>query len=126
MHEGASPDEDGCDNRFVIANFILAAMLAMAPDAWWVPACGNIKPLQVGHDVTPPVIIKRVEPKVRGGIVILQAVINDAGTVCAARVVKTFDERVGASALEAVKQWKFRPAKLNGKPRACVYSIAVH
>ncbi len=102
-------------------------MLAMAPEEWWVATCGNVRPLQVGHDVTPPVTIKRVEPKLRGraGIIVVQTVINDSGTVCAARVAKTFDEELTASALKAVKQWKFKPAKLNGKPRACVYSLAL-
>lgn len=107
------------------------------PDEWWLPGCGNVQPLQVGHDVTSPVLVHRVEPKMpetlhhrgRVGIIIMEAVINDAGVVCAARVVKTFEGQFGAelaaSALEAVKQWKFRPAKLNGTPRACVYSVSV-
>src|SRR5688572_28990125 len=104
---------------------------------WWVPTCGNVLPLQVGHDVTPPVTIKRVEPTFprhlhsRGlqGVVIIQIVITDSGRVCAARVEKTFEGSIGseiaASALEAVKQWQFRPAKLNGKPRACGYTLTV-
>lgn len=104
---------------------------------WWIPTCGNVLPLQVGHHVTPPVAIKRVEPRFpehlhrRGhpGVIIIQIVITDSGVVCAARVEKTFEGSIGAelaaSALEAVKQWKFRPAKLNGKPRACVYTLTV-
>ena len=109
----------------------------VVPD-WWVPACGNVLPLQVGHDVTPPVVIERVDPKMprylhprrRQGVVIIQIVITDAGAVCAARVAKTLEGQIGAelgvSMLEAVKQWKFRPAKLNGQARACVYSIALN
>ena len=134
----------GCEREAAKPGFSSAAPVARVaqqqrhvPDEWWLPTCGNVQPLQVGHDVTPPVVVHRVESKVpeslhrreRAGIIIIETVIDDAGVVCAARVVKTFEGQFGAepaaSALEAVKQWKFRPAKLNGTPRACVFAISV-
>lgn len=96
------------------------------PDQWWRSACGDVAPLQVGHGVTPPVLLDRVAPRSRiGGIVIVATVIGTSGKVCDARVVRTFDGELDAVVLEAVRRWRFRPAMLNGTPRAAVYYVTV-
>ncbi len=107
-------------------------------DRWWLAACGDIEPLQVGHDVTLPVAVHRVPPKwpdilyrtrIAGGVIIAQAVITDTGDVCAVRILRTFEgaigEQLSAATVEALRQWKFQPATLHGKPRACVYALTV-
>jgi periplasmic protein TonB len=41
------------------------------------------------------------------------------GSVKDAMVLRATDERFGAAAVEAVKKWKFTPAKLNGTVVEC-------
>jgi protein TonB len=58
------------------------------------------------------------------GIVILEAVIDASGSVTSARVLRghpTLDQ----AALDAVQQWKFRPARLNGEPIPVVMTVTV-
>jgi protein TonB len=85
--------------------------------------------LQVGHRVTPPQLIERVDPELPPlapkGIVIVQTVVNADGTICAARVVRGLGADVDEGVLAAVRQWRFHPAKLDGVPRAAVYALSV-
>ena len=48
------------------------------------------------------------------GTVVLQAVIKSDGTVDVIRVVRGLEHGLTDSAIEAIKQWKFRPGKKNG------------
>jgi TonB family protein len=102
---------------------------------WWLPGCAGVRALRVGHDITPPRLVHRVEPvwpeTARGlrGIVIVRMVITREGNVCAAQVVRTFagpvGEDVGAAALTAVRQWRFIPAVRNGHPAAVFFNVSV-
>jgi len=73
--------------------------------------------------VTAPTVIKRVEPRYTDearqarvvGMVILQAVIQTNGTAAILKVVKPLPLGLTESALEAIQQWRFRPAVRNGK-----------
>ena len=51
---------------------------------------------------------------------VFEAVVNPDGTVGAARVVRSLDNRFGLDekAIEAVRQWRFRPALRFGRPVA--------
>jgi TonB family protein len=98
---------------------------------WWRATCGDIQPLGVmaGHDIVPPVLVRRVEPqwprdRVRG-IIIVETVLDDEGRVCAARVLRGMSETMDAAALDAVKQWRFTPVRLNGHPRPAFYNLTV-
>lgn len=104
---------------------------ASRQDRWWVPTCGPMQPLGVmgGHDIVPPVLLERVEPrwpraKTRG-VIIIETVLTDDGRVCAARIVRGLGEEMNVAALEAVKQWRFTPVKLNGEPRPAFYGVGV-
>jgi len=81
----------------------------------------------IGHDIHPPVAIHRVDPKVPGvrGIVIIETIINVDGNVCDAAVLKGISTEADAAALAAVKQWRFRPATLNGKTVAVYFDLTV-
>lgn len=91
--------------------------------------------MRVGHDITPPRLLSRVEPvwpesaRHLRGIVIIETVITAEGTVCAARVLRTFEgpegDKVGEAALAAVRQWRFEPARLRGKPHPVFFSVTV-
>ena len=69
-----------------------------------------------------PTVLSRVEPRYTAearlaklnGTVVLQAVIKSDGTVDVIRVVRGLEHGLTDSAIEAIKQWKFRPGKKNG------------
>jgi TonB family protein len=91
-------------------------------------------PLRVGGDVTAPVIISRVEPryppeaaKARiAGIVIIEAIIDEEGRVTDAQVLKPLPFGLDQAALDAVKQWRFRPGTLHGEPVPVIFSVTVN
>jgi TonB family protein len=90
-------------------------------------------PLRVGGDVVAPVIVRRVDPvypKDRGtyrqGILVLECVITATGEVHDLRVVKGPGNSFEQAILDAVKQWKFKPGSLHGKPVAVIYNLSVN
>ncbi len=91
-------------------------------------------PLRVGGDVKPPVIINRVEPVYTevarkaaiSGLVILEVIIDRAGTVKDAHVLKPLPFGLDQAAIEAVRKWTFRPGSLNGRPVDVIYTLTVN
>jgi len=91
-------------------------------------------PLRVGGDVKAPVLVKRVEPEYTAeakesrisGIVILEIVVSAEGNVIDAKVLKPLPFGLDEKAVEAVKQWKFRPGTLNEMPVAVIYNITMN
>ena len=79
-------------------------------------------PLNVNH-VAPiyPVIAQRARVE---GTVILEATIDTQGTVVAAKVLRSIP-LLDAAALEAVGQWRFTPALLNGVPVPVIMTVTV-
>jgi TonB family protein len=79
---------------------------------------------RVGGGVTPPVPIYRVEPEFTEaarkakyqGTVLVQIVVDAEGHVKDPRVVKAVGLGLDEKALEAVKQWKFKPGMKDGRP----------
>ena len=58
------------------------------------------------------------------GVVILEAVIDAAGNVTSARVLRGYP-MLDPAALSAVQQWKFKPATLNGEAIPVVMTVTV-
>jgi protein TonB len=58
------------------------------------------------------------------GVVILEAVIDASGNVTSARVLRG-DRMLDQAALDAVQQWKFKPATLNGEAIPVVMTVTV-
>jgi protein TonB len=94
---------------------------------------GGTAPIPVSGDVKPPVIVKKVQPeypeiarkaKIQGKVVV-QAIINEQGDVESAEVLKS-QPMLDASAIEAVKKWKYQPATLNGKPVKVYFTVQVN
>ncbi|HXH95143.1 MAG TPA: energy transducer TonB [Thermoanaerobaculia bacterium] len=91
-------------------------------------------PFHVGGDVTPPIVLDHVEPvypvearRARiSGIVIVEAVIDRAGVVKDVRVIKPLPFGLSEAAIKAVKQWKFRPGTLYGKPVDVLFNLTVN
>lgn len=101
------------------------------PPGWWRTTCGDVQPLGVigGHDLVPPRLVKRIEPRWpetrRRGVIIIETVLTDAGDVCAARILRGLDPALDRAALDAVRQWRFTPLLLDRRPRAAFYSLTV-
>ena len=91
-------------------------------------------PLRVGGDVKAPVVVHRTEPKYTDtarrahttGVVIVEATIDKNGNVDRVKVLKGLDFGLTEQAVEAVKQWKFRPGTLNGEPVEVLFNLTVN
>jgi TonB family protein len=92
-------------------------------------------PLRVGGNVTRPEILHQVKPGTTeeaslhhgfSGTVILEAVIDKEGKVTDVRVLKGQPMGLSENAMDAVKQWTFKPATLDGKPVRVFYVLTVN
>lgn len=84
-----------------------------------IPSLG----VPISQGVTAPVVERRVMPRYPAqalavrmeGVVVLQAWVNESGRVDQVDLVSG-PQALGQAAMEAVREWKYRPAMLNGKP----------
>jgi TonB family protein len=89
---------------------------------------------RVGGGVSAPVLIHKVEPEyteeARGakyqGTVSLYAEISPDGTATNVRVLHGLGLGLNEKAIEAVKQWRFKPGEKDGKPVTVVATIEVN
>ena len=106
-------------------------LLALA----WMPvgfaqATGNPN---AGAEVTAPALLHRIEPeytaeaRAKGleGIITLYAEVTIGGTTANIRVLKSLDPGLDAKAIAAVKQWRFHPARRDGKAVTVAATIEV-
>lgn len=73
----------------------------------------KVSPKRIGY--VAPVYPEAARAAKVQGLVILEVLIDGAGAVTDARVLKSIPE-LDMAALDAVKQWKYQPTTLNGKP----------
>jgi len=81
-------------------------------------------PHQATADVSAPGPIRKVDPRYPPtlikehveGEVVLYAVIRSDGSVDSIQLVRGIDEQLDANAMQALSQWKFRPATKQGTP----------
>jgi periplasmic protein TonB len=59
------------------------------------------------------------------GLVVLQAVIDREGNVVSAEVVRGLPMGLDQAALDAVRQWRYEPATLRGRPVAVAFHLVV-
>lgn len=94
---------------------------------------GEIEPVQATGDIKPPKLIKMVEPiypeaarqaQVEG-LVILEATTDKYGRVQSARVLRPLSPALNQAAIEAVKQWVYEPAVIDGQPRGMIFTVTV-
>jgi TonB family protein len=84
-------------------------------------------------DAVKPVLIEKVSPKYPEdarkekveGNVLIETSIGADGKVLEAKSVESPDPRLAQAAVEAVKQWKFKPATLKGKPVRAKMTITI-
>ena len=86
------------------------------------------------RDVTPPVLVQRAEPRYpeasrrarKEGQVVIEAVITERGEVISPRVVQsTADSTLNEAALQAVRQWRYQPARVRGQPARVYLTLQV-
>jgi protein TonB len=87
----------------------------------------------VGGNIKAPTKIKDARPvyppeaEAAGvtGVVIIEAVIDQAGKVSSANVLRSIPP-LDQSAVEAVRQWEFTPTLLNGAPVPVIMTVTVN
>lgn len=103
------------------------------PDSAAPPAAGS-KTYTVEDGVKEPKVLNKVAPvypsalKEKGvqGRVVLEVVINEEGKPWMLRVLKSDDEGFNQAALDAVKQWRWEPPMLHGKPVSLRWTLTIN
>jgi protein TonB len=78
-------------------------------------------------------LLRRVEPTYPPiavsahlqGIVILEAIVDEEGTVTDVKVLRSVTPLLNHEALAAVRQWRYSPLVLNGRPVRFVLSVSL-
>jgi TonB family protein len=124
---GAKPEQIFASKR-VYTLYVNMANLNSATGSW-IMNFSELRtspdaPHVISADLSGPVPIKKVDPKYPPtlkadnveGEVILYAVIRADGSVDSIQLVRGIDEQLDANAMDALSQWKFRPATKAGVP----------
>jgi protein TonB len=90
-------------------------------------------PLRLGGEIKMPARVHYVAPqyteaarRVRTqGVVIIEATIDKQGHVVDATLLRPLPMGLDAEALKAVKQWRYEPATLNGRPVSIYATVTV-
>ena len=90
------------------------------------PECRTI-PKNTDPDVTPPRLTHKEEPKVAKQsspvYVCLEVGVQTDGTPGDLKVVKSGGEAIDSAVLQAVRQWRWLPAKKNGVPIPYAFNL---
>jgi protein TonB len=86
------------------------------------------------NEMTKPRVVYSLQPQYTEvarrarlqGTVIVQAVIDESGRVLDVQVLKRLGMGLDRSAADAVAQWRFTPATLNGRPLKVIYTLTVN
>jgi protein TonB len=89
-------------------------------------------PVRVGGEIKPPTLIHRVEPiypplaaaAMIQGTVILEALVDEQGVVQDVKVLRSISV-LDRAAIEAVKQWRYSPVILNGRPERFILTVVL-
>ena len=90
-------------------------------------------PLPIGVGMSRPTLLEKVEPEYPElarrariqGTVMVQAVIGRDGTVEDAQIVQSSHRLLEEASLEAVRQWRYAPVLLNGRPVRVTFVVRV-
>ena len=92
----------------------------------------NPRDLMVPWNVTDPRVVTKVEPRFPwggrafgvSGVLLVELVIDEKGTVASARLGKPLPPpTLSYAALEALKRWRFEPRTENGTPVKGLYTV---
>ena len=85
---------------------------------------GAVQMVRLIHQ-TKPVYPAELQQLGVEGTVVMSAIVSKDGTVLHPTVRNTVDPRLAAAAIEAVKQWVYQPALLNGEPVEILTTITL-
>jgi TonB family protein len=110
-----------------VGDRVSKVVLSPASDAGFYPIAGGLS--------SPPLLLKQIQPgyteeaRAAGvqGTVVLQVEVDPSGRVAMTpiRVIRSLGLGLDEKAIEAVKQWKFKPATKNGTPITAKATIEV-
>jgi protein TonB len=111
-----------------VAGGILGGVITAPPPPPPAPA----KPVRVGGEISAPRLIHRVDPEyppiavsaMIEGLVILEATVDSTGAVRDTRVLRSHGV-LDEAAVTAVREWRYEPLLLNGKPTPFVLTVTV-
>jgi TonB family protein len=81
----------------------------------------------IGGDVSPPKLVHKVEPgHAKGsGAVVIEMVVSSKGVPRDLKVIESLGTDLDRSALAAVDQWRFEPARKKDKPVAVKVTVEI-
>ena len=99
--------------------------------AYAAPPIGQT--VRIGGDIRPPVKLRDVAPAYPAdaraaniqGRAILEITINEAGAVSGIVPLRSPSPSLEQAAVDAVRQWRYRPTLLNGEPVGVVMTVTV-
>jgi protein TonB len=108
------------------------AMMPSPPPPPPPPPSPPAQPVRVGGDIEAPTLVHRVDPEypsiaVGGkieGMVILEATVDERGAVEDVRVLRSHP-LLDRAAVDAVKQWRYKPLQLNGQATPFILTVTV-
>jgi periplasmic protein TonB len=111
---------------------VIGGIISSTPTASIIPKLEPVKRIRISQGVTQGMVIRKVEPAYPKlalsarvtGVVQLKAIISRDGQIKELQVVSGHPILVPA-ALDAVKQWRYRPYLLNGEPVEVETNITV-
>ncbi len=112
------------------ANSSLPALIASASPNLPRPTLATVR---ISQGVSQGLVIKRVQPKYpqaalashTGGAVLIEATVNKEGNVTNLKVING-DPILARAALDAVRQWRYKPYYLDGQPVEIQTQITVN
>ena len=84
--------------------------------------------------ISPPRKVEMVQPSYPEdarkerieGVVVVQTVIDETGRITRTRLLKGVHPSMDQAAVDAIRQWRFEPALLDGEPVAVYYNLTVN
>jgi protein TonB len=97
------------------------------------PSAGEQNVVRVRGSVQAPKLESRVEPRYpedarkrnEQGVSVYEAIITTTGCVANLRLLKSSSPELDVMGMEAIAQWRYRPASLNGRPVRVYLTVTV-
>ncbi len=128
------PDTSRAFQRSLTAAALFALLSHAAPALPQEASPPEGPPYRIGGEVTRPEIVLKESPLYTPlarehhvhGVVMLKVVVDEQGNVTDTQVIKGLPLGLDQAAVEAVKNWKFKPATLKGRAVPVYYEVAVN
>ncbi len=111
---------------------VIGGIISSTPSIAAIPKLEPVKRIRVSQGVTQGMVLRKIEPAYPKlalsarvtGVVLLKAIISKEGEIKELQVVSGHPILVPA-AIDAVRQWRYRPYLLNGEPVEVETNITV-